>query len=272
MISVELTGRLGNHLHQYAVCRTVAEQCGYDFHIPRYFAGIDLFDCSLGVENDETIYDYYDPREQIYQPDIFKIKDFTKLHGYLQAEHYIINNKKNIQDWFTLKNPNVDLLNQIQLDEHTCVINFRGGDFQNSPLLFLNPKFYVDAVNHMKKINPAMKFIIVTDDPPTARRYLQGFPVYHFSIAEDWLIVNRAKYLIIANSTFSWWAAWLNNNCQFVIAPKYWMRYNVSNLWWDKYHNITTGFFYVDRAGKLSSSNQCIHEQPHFDPTHYPYY
>ena len=97
-------------------------------------------------------------------------------------------------------------------------------------------------------------------DITEAKIFFPEFPVYHFTVADDFLIISHAKYLIIANSTFSWWAAWLNTNCQMVIAPKYWMRHNHSEYYWAPGESITSGFYYMNRAGNLSSSSECVDE------------
>lgn len=59
MISIELMGRLGNQMFQYAVCRTIAERNGYDYHIPRGKGHgqnlSDYFDLDMGRESNETI-------------------------------------------------------------------------------------------------------------------------------------------------------------------------------------------------------------------------
>ena len=97
-----MIGRLGNNMWQYAVCRTIAEDNNYEFHIPRCFSGSDLFNCSLGVELDLTnqkFFDFYMNNSfmaQFYNPNIFQISDFTKLVGFFQCERYIQENRENI--------------------------------------------------------------------------------------------------------------------------------------------------------------------------------
>jgi Glycosyl transferase family 11 len=266
MISVEMIGRLGNHMWQYAVCRTLAERNGYEFHIPRSFMGSDLFGCSLGVEHDQTRMQYTDSymhnsfMAQFYNPNIIHLQDFTKLVGFFQSERYILENKKNIQEWFTLKNPNLELLEKLNLTSEVCVINYRGGDYKDIPDVYLSPDYWSSSVEQMKKLHDNLKFIVITDDIDEAEKLFPDFPVHHFSVAEDFLVISHAKYLIIANSTFSWWGAWLNKACKTVIAPKFWMRHNQSNGWWAPGESITKGFSYMGKDGRLYSSGECIDE------------
>lgn len=271
MISINLDGRHGNHLWKYAVCRTVAEHNGYEFHIPRNWLGKDLFDCSLGIEQETPKQIFIDHPSQVYNPDIFKIPDFTRIQGFVQAEHYIINNKKNVQSWFTQRTKNTALFDQVGLGNRTCVINFRGEDYKNMSDVYIEGKFYHDSIRHIKSFDPNVNFVVVCNDVEEARKFFPDYPIYHFGVNDDYYLINQAEYLIIANSTFSWWAAWLNDRCKMVIAPKYWFRHNVSNGWWSNASSITTGFFYVDRAGELFTSNQCLKESPPFDPQQYPF-
>ena len=137
MISVSMYGRLGNHLWQYAVCRTVAEQNNYEYYIPREFLGTHLFNCSLGVDNNTTnkcfpICNNHDQMQK-YDPTIFNIEDFTKIDGYLQTEKYIKHNQKNIIDWFKPKHDINSIIDELKLNDDICVIGFRGGDYKDKP-------------------------------------------------------------------------------------------------------------------------------------------
>jgi len=273
MLSITLVGRLGNQLWGYAVCRTVAEHNGYEFHIPRNFAGIDIFNVDLGVEQDHTnkLYQEHGSFAQRYEPQIWNVTDNTRLWGWFQTEKYIINNKKNIQEWFSIKNPNHNLIEQLNIDDNTCVINFRGEDYKPITETYLPLQYYTDSIAHIKQLNPNMKFVVITNDVAEANKFFPEYPAYHLGPKDDFYIVSQAKYLIIANSSFSWWAAWLNNNCKFTIAPKYWFRYPVHKGYWMGNDSITHGWHYVDDLGILASSNQCLREQHGQDPEKYPH-
>lgn len=261
MLSVTLYGRFGNQLWQYAVCRTVAEKLNYKFHIPRYFQ--NYLGCDLGEPNEE-INSFFPSQNnhchiQKYDERIFSIPDGTKIDGYHQSEKYILENRNNILNWFSVPNPE-DLLRMINLNDDTCVINFRGGDYAPMNEVFLPQKFWDESISKMKEINPNMTFKVVTDDPNLASQFFPDFEIYHFGIIQDFSIVKYAKYLIIANSTFSWWAAWLNEKVEITIAPKYWMRHNISKGWWSPSDSLTTRFHYLDRDGKFQTYEECLEE------------
>lgn len=259
MISVQLSGRLGNQLWQYAVCRTVAERNNYDYHIPREWLGKDIFTAELGVEQDLTTQEY--PKEdqwnvqQIYDPKVFNIPDYTKLKGWFQAEKFIINNKENIIKWFSFsKQKNI-------LDDNTCVINFRAGDYKKFPTLYLRHSYFNNAMAHMRQFNPKIEFIIITDDPDAAYEvFASKIEIRNAGAENDLFLLTQAKNLILSNSTFSWWGAWLNTNDPYVIAPKYWMAHNLSDGYWEPCDSITKNFNYMDKEGILYFSEDCAKE------------
>ena len=260
MISVELMGRLGNHLWQYTVCRTVAEFHNYDFHIPRNFLGSTLFNCSLGVEEDLTTNIFLESSSnQFYEPYIFDLDDFTKLHGFFQCEKYISHNKSKISDWFKIKSLNQNYLSHLNLDGETCLIHFRGGDYKELlPNVFLEFSYWENAITVMRKLNSEVNFAVITDDIPLAYVYFPNYPIYSTNIIDDFSALSYAKYLIISNSTFAWWAAWLNSSARIILAPKYWMNYNGENRVWLPGDSITTKFCYVDKDGASFTANECI--------------
>lgn len=262
MISVSLYGSLGNHLFQYAVCRTIAEMNGYEYHIPRNFQGT-FFGCDLGVENDETniVYPKIDNHDAIqrYDKNMLNISDGTRLNGYFQTEKYFLHNKKNILKWFYVPN-NDDLLQKIFINENSCILNIRGREYKTIEDVFLHKKFWIDSMSEMKKINSNVNFLIITDDNELCRNWFPEIPNYHFNMIDDFTLINKVKYLIIANSTFSWWGAWLNENAKVIIAPKYWFRYNVSDNFWSPADSITKKFNYIDRNGKFQTSDECLNE------------
>ena len=145
----------------------------------------------------------------------------------------------------------------IVLDENLCVINFRGGEYKNVLNLIPRKQYWLDSINQMLQINPQMKFVIVTDYPNCAKGYIGNYPCYHLDIGFDFYMVNNAKYLIIANSSFSWWASWLNTKSNLIIAPLYWAKHNVSNGYWSLGDSYTRFFSYMSREGQLLNYDTC---------------
>jgi len=293
MLTTNLTGNLGNHMWQYAVCRTIAEKLGYEWGINSspthdYFNGanqMDFMDVDFGKPVSGIENEYHEPwlhhqhidnvNITMFNQSLYEIKDNTLMIGHngakggiYQSEDYIIDRKADIKKWFTINKEkqrdfnNILSSKGIVLDDNLCVINFRGGEYKSIPNVLLRKEYWANAINWMKINNENMKFLLITDDVQCAKSFMPfDIPAIHISVGFDFYVVNQAKYLIISNSTFGWWAAWLNDRVKLVIAPKYWARHNVSNGYWATGDSYTRGFMYLNREGDtLSNYTICKYE------------
>tara|TARA_R110002012_G_scaffold39333_1_gene108888 strand:- start:10427 stop:11188 length:762 start_codon:yes stop_codon:yes gene_type:complete len=152
--------------------------------------------------------------------------DDLVINGYFQSEKYFAMHRSSILDLFGPTKKIEAYINSKYgnlLDGDTCSIHVRRGDYlslsENHPVLDIG--YYRSA---MKKLyNP--KFLIFSDDIQWCRENFKG-PSFTFIQEKDYIdlyIMSMCKDNIIANSSFSWWGAWLNNNPhKKVIAPKTW--------------------------------------------------
>jgi len=229
MITVELRGRLGNQMFQYAVCRSVAEKNGYHFFVDnRTWLGFDLFDVHFGERAGEPIRYEFMEKDWAYDPEVWRVKDGTSLRGYFQSEKCFDNDKA--RQWFKLKPDRKadELIAQFPLEEY-CYINLRGTDVKELGVQKLSPDYYNIAQGVIKTVRPDIKFVVVTDDVPFGHEYFPDYHVMTNSVHTDFTLLNRAKYIILADSSFAWWAAWLNEN-NFVVGPHGWLNINI-NKW-----------------------------------------
>ncbi len=195
--------------------------------------------------------------DQKYDKNIFNVPDYTELQGHFQTEKYILHNNEEVLRWFKFK---VDHSNsQKFLEEDICVTHFRGGDYKNISKWILPTDYYTHAQNYVKSINPNVKFIVVTDDMHEAMARFDC-PVYSSELALDFYMLCHAKYLIMSNSSFSWWGAYLNKRSNVFIAPKYWLLHKDNSGIWFPADAITSKFTYIDINGKAHSSDDCIKE------------
>jgi hypothetical protein len=289
MITTNLTGNLGNHMWQYAVCRTIAEKLGYEWGInPNpshdYFNGksqmtfmnVDFGKPVEGITKEfhETwkVFSHVDDVNiTMLDPKLYEIEDNSIMLGHngakggiYQSEDYIIDRKEDIKKWFEIKSESKQTYDKIlsdmgiSLDENLCVINFRGGEYRSIPNVLLRKEYWKNAINHMLNINPSMKFLLITDDVQCANSFMPfQIQAIHVDVGFDYYVVNQAKWLIISNSTFGWWAAWLNEKVEKIIAPKHWSRHNVSDGYWATGDVYTRCFTYMDREGNLSDYETC---------------
>lgn len=302
MLTTNLTGNFGNHMWNYSICRLVAEKKGFEWGINPfpthdyysgksqfYFMNVDFgnkvevtgknkngLNTYKNIPNEysdlhkEHIYNGDSCLINMYDPNVFDVNDNTMIHLISQSEDYLVDRRSDILGWFKIKtefknfyeNKMVEL--GIKLDDDTCVINFRGGEYRSVANLICSPKYWKDSINHMLGINPKMKFIIISDDPECARHFIGNYPCYHVDVGFDYYVVNQSHQLIIANSSFSWWAAWLNTNSNLTIAPKYWAKHNISNGYWSLGDSYSRFFQYMGRDGKIYEYETCKKEALEF--------
>lgn len=274
---------LGNQLACYVTTRVLALDQGFEFGVmhPERFKGADFMSLDFGgpviggagpeggppVKLPIGIKSYVRERSLVHPVanvdirdcdySLREISDNTKLDGLLQGEQYILHRKKEIAVWLQTKSfPEVEAL----CANDVCIINFRGGEYLAVNDFHLKEKYWNDAIEHMRAVNPAMRFVVITDDIIAARKVFPRFQVYHFSIGGDYFAINNASYLILSNSSFAWFPAWLNTKLKFCIAPKYWGRHNVSDGYWSLRCNLTAGWLYLDRFGQLADYEECLAE------------
>lgn len=277
---------LGNQLWCYVVTRVIALDKSYDFAIksPEKFKGVAFMKLDFGkpvrggtgpeggppMTLPDGITHYYAEKKilrpdgtdiRVHDPGLINIADHTKIDGIMQDEQYILHRKNEIRKWLAVE--------PVEFADDECCINFRGREYTGNSGVFLPKKYWTDAIAHMRAINPRFKFIVITDDALTAHAFFPDFPVYHDTgIEGDYRSINNAKYLILSNSSFAWFPAWLNTNLKYCIAPKYWARHNVSDGYWACGYNITTGWMYQDRDGKLSDYDTCVQELVEYTKQH----
>ena len=285
MITSHLTGNIGNHISQYSICRIIAESKGFDFGFDTpthdYHKGMNqmyFMEASMGCKV-EGIQHYFEEHWDMYKSmnvtvfdkRVYDIGDNTCLIGHngaygglYQSEDYYVDWREKMLQWFAIKPDyaqTYDLLLEakgIVLDDNLCVINFRGGEYRGIPEVLLRKEYWRDAVIHMRNENPDMRFLCITDDVELATEYMpHEMPVIHEDIGFDYYVVNQAKWLIISNSSFGMWAAWLNEKVHMTIAPKYWAAHNHSENFWQLADQYNRRFTYLDRYGLLFDYSTC---------------
>ncbi len=283
MITTELyNGQgLGNQLFAYVMTRVIAIDNGYDFSIahPEKFKGSSFITLDFGksihggtipyeggapLVLPDGITNYFrekrlnhpngtDIRE--YDWEVKNIKDNTKIDGYFQGEDYFLHRKNEIREWLKIQ--------EITPPENLCIINFRGGEYVGGNDLFLDISYWKNAIAYMQSKVEGVQFKIVTDDIKTAKRFFPNYEVTH-NMADDYIYIQSAHYLILSNSSFAILPAWLNQNAKIVIAPKYWARHNVSDGYWSLSYNMVRGWLYLDTKGDVYNYESCIKERDEY--------
>lgn len=118
--------------------------------------------------------------------------------------------------------------------ENSVSIHIRRGDYLKHPnYLVCDELYYSEAIRKILDQVEAPKFYVFSDDKDWCEKFMNQFEVEFEVIThntgadsyQDMFLMSSCKNNIIANSTFSWWGAWLNNNkAKLVIAPRKWFR------------------------------------------------
>lgn len=175
-----------------------------------------------------------------FDKDVLKLRGNIYLDGYWQSYKYFQNYSKDIREIFTFRksisSTSSRVANLIK-GSNSVSLHVRRGDYvhDKSTNLYhgsLPTDYYLKSVRHLNKKLKNPKFFIFSDDPAWVKNNIKigknSVYVAHNkgdSSWQDMYLMSLCKHNIIANSTFSWWGAWLNNNeNKYVIAPKHWFR------------------------------------------------
>lgn len=197
--------------------------------------------------------------KNLFRPVLIKDKgvaDFSKkiarcsnhvyLDGYWQSERYFGFISSIIRDEFTFKQP-IDsdyflkVKHQIE-NSDSISLHFRRGDYVENPKTnkyhgVSSMSYYQKAVERItKKTNDPTLFIFSDDIQWVMAHFESEFPMVFIEQSDeglhsDFRLMSICKHNIIANSTYSWWAAWLNENeNKTVIAPEKWYEHQRSQV------------------------------------------
>ena len=173
-----------------------------------------------------------------YWPEFSDIGSGCYLYGYWQSEKYFKQITDIVRCDFTFRHPfqerNLELAQQISTSTSVS-LHVRRGDYvsdakTNSTHGVCSPDYYRDAVAYVAEKLSAPCFFIFSDDIQWCKENLDlDFPTVYIDhnrggeSYRDMQLMSLCDHHIIANSSFSWWGAWLNPSVEkIVIAPKNW--------------------------------------------------
>jgi hypothetical protein len=180
-----------------------------------------------------------------YDKRITKLGANIYLNGYWQSEKYFSDISDIIKQEFTLQIPlekkYPDLIKSVSLN-NSISLHIRRGDYLNkklSQIYNILPKdYYQKALDIITpKIATPVLYIFSDDIFWVQKNLTFHYPVHYIeqntklADYEELILMSKCRHNIIANSSFSWWSAWLNANPEkIVIAPKDWF---VSNRYFN---------------------------------------
>jgi len=177
--------------------------------------------------------EYISEKEENFLKKDLTLKKNIYLNGYWQNEEYFKNYTNFIQREFSFKRELFGLgrviLNRICSCESVCVHVRRGDYITNKKALethgFVGIKYYKDAIEIIKQKVKNPHFFIFSDDIEWCKNNIKTKEqkTYVSCGDNDLQLMTFCKHFVIANSSFSWWGAWLSKNTEkVVIVPKQW--------------------------------------------------
>jgi len=249
MIIVQIMGGLGNAMFRYALfCNLFGRHndvyCETFYDYPTKYRGsakivdmFDVFNTALKPITDKSLLDRVTPFQEntwpAFNPEILK-KENVHLCGNWQNVGYFpdegfLRNEFMFKRELDEKNENV--LKDIQ-GSNSVSIHVRKTDYIEMPGYFFQAdwmNYYGMAVNHVARSvkERPLKFFVFSDDVEWCRKNLMIEATFvENNQKEGWkdmLLMSNCKHNVIANSSFSWWSAWLNKNPgKIVVTPKRW--------------------------------------------------
>lgn len=232
-----LPGGIGNQLHQYAALLGAGERLGFEVRIPPFSQHrlgrafrieTEVF---TAAEKRRLRHLFHEPRLR-YAPDWLSIPDWTDLKGCFSSPRYFprvatLDRQLTFRDEW-LERP-LALVDRLRERASSVVgIHVRRGDFLDNAqhASVTDTDYYRRAVEQVE--DPDAVFVVASDDLEWCANHFVGgrFVMAEQMGPEEHLaLLAHCDQLIIGNSTFSWWGAWLNKTpARRVVAPRVWLR------------------------------------------------
>ena len=271
-IIIQLDGRMGNQMFQWAFARAYEAKNGYlpliddsketlklsSFNLIKDLKTVKkpLYNKILrkiiplhNLRNKLTKINYVLPviKEEgfnKFSPELLAYKEKAYFKGFFQTEKYFSDIRNQLLNDFMINKPlskqNREMLEQI-ISTNSVSVHFRRGDYTKERVAKIfgtcSEQYYKNGINIInEKADETVTLFLFSDDIEWVKQNIKfDYKTIYVNINSgkqgifDLILMKNCKHNIIANSSFSWWGAWLNENPnKIVIAPTPWMN-NVSN-------------------------------------------
>ncbi len=252
-------GRLGNQMFQFASTLGIAHRLGFEAKFPiencfklqgsgpfdpklgrNMLVKCDLLDC-FDIDPIYFIPDRHLDFDKVYHESVFEydkrseeIQDGTNLYGYYQTEKYFLDVRDLILSQFTFKSHirqsaefYMENIRSSYKDSQIVSIHVRRGDYVMFPDHHptCSKEYYNSAISKFEDGTEKV-FLVFSDDIEWCRQEFAGHQFVVCDIMDPYVelyLMSLCDHHIIANSSFSWWGAWLNiKEDKIVVAPSRW--------------------------------------------------
>ena len=259
-------GKLGNQMFQYATLYGIAKKNGYDFCAPETnydWRLIGDYNCKFylpeifnitakGSQKQIEQKNNYQYMGHVFDPAALDLSDNTDISGYFQSEKYFLHCGEDIRKEFSFKNQ--ALYQEVSIHMKSLPtkigVHVRRGDYVKKqhfhPLC--HPEYYKAAINELTTDLNDFVVYVFSDDIEWCKENFNsitnakvifdesgGDEQNYFQNQEKTLMkMTMCDRFIIANSSYSWWGAWLGKN-EKVIAPSQWFTWMDASEYRDIY-------------------------------------
>lgn len=227
------TGRLGNQLFQMAATIGLAVDNGFRYDFLQTVKSIEIgriFNLRATLVPEDL------DRAATISEDSLNFQEFVlpqgaavvSMDGYLQSPLYFAHHREEITKAFRFKEALLEsaLSNFPEVErEDTVCLHVRRGDYIQLRHIYtqLDLSYYSQALSEFENVSTVVVF---SNEAEWCREEFGNLPyVFKFSSLpheQDFAALSRCRKIIIANSSFSWWAAFMGHNRPHVVAPRPW--------------------------------------------------
>lgn len=257
MIGVRLQGRLGNQMFQYAFAFAISKKLNTRFFIDEdKYSSKNMYDFFELYKNGNSLVskfqrNYFNKKK--YNLNVIEVNHKNSCianerllvnnnciyNGFFQSELYFHEYRDLVKKEFTIKKHHLinyqDLLN-INNDKPTIVLHIRRTDYLNygneklgGENLALPIQYYNLCLKKISNLDD-YNIVFVTDDPSFVHtNFYHLNPIISSSKSPivDFQIIMNGDIVVVANSSFSWWGAYLNEKAKKIFAPMYWSGFKI---------------------------------------------
>lgn len=256
MIVIRIKGGLGNQMFQYAIAKAFSLETKRPFQLdisifewyklhnyglhhfklqPQFYKPESKWKRKLKKIFYKVVYYNEDHHAFNFNPNLIHTQsDFLFLEGYYQSQKYFLKYENEIRADFEIVSPlkpqTIDTVAYMK-SVNAVSIHFRRGDYIDNAIHETDKTaYYKEAMKHIEiNVENPVYFLFSDDIPWVKENFTTNFETHYMDFNdastnfEDIKLMSSCKHNIMANSSFSWWGAWLNNNPnKIVIAPKLW--------------------------------------------------
>lgn len=269
-------GRMGNQMFQYACAKEMSEHYGFTTslsHLDKLeffklapferllnkFKSLFFFRIFKPIWGVQTINTELECLQRSFLVDLKSIESPTTVWGFFQSDEYFEHTKQQIRQYFEVKKKYKSALNVFFADNHLeagkyIAVHLRRTDYKGFTVPGLQGDDFTLPLNYYKNAlkqidnTKALPLVFVSDDPnaiPDLFPHIKGAIISHNDAITDFLILQNAAQLVLSNSTFAWWAAFLNEFAkEDIYCPQYFLGFKESkeipiNIYPKNWHQVS---------------------------------